>query len=212
MLGDGGGGCGDEAELDGRRAPCVGRDEGGQPPDHGQELARFLRRLAHGRQIAAQKQHLRCLTGLVGILPQPGTLGIAAAAGLRHRVAQRRSIDSNPSREAGQQARGGVEQGGSVRVRCGVCRGIGLLGRRQGGAGGMRAHGKILWAWGWGRARFWALARTSELDIDASFAAIGGNQAAIATTLNTMLAEQGFDAMPEFAAALLGLPSAIVSV
>ena len=68
------------------RALGVGRQQRGNPLQHGQPCARPG--VAQGRGEGAQEEELRDFAGIVGVLPQPMPFGIAAAEGGDHGLAQ----------------------------------------------------------------------------------------------------------------------------
>ena len=124
-------------------APRLGgleRGEGFQHAQHGGGTVRAGAGFApHGAAVALEEQHQRRLGRLVGVLPDPGALGVGAAEGGGHGAPQDRGVEAAAGLEYGQ-------QGGGRGDQCGG-RGDGIL--RQGqGSGEMRRR----W-WGGGRRR-----------------------------------------------------------
>ena len=88
----------------------------------------------HGPSIALEKQHERCFGGLIGILPEPGALGIVRAEGAGHGVPQRGRIEGAASFQDGEQSGSGCQQGGGLREgRSWRGGGVGVRGRGDGG-------------------------------------------------------------------------------
>ena len=87
------------------RALGVGRQQRGDPLQHGQPRARPG--VAQGRGEGAQEEELRDFAGIVGVLPQPMPFGIAAAEGGDHDLAQHGGRDrrSRPRGRAGGRGR-----------------------------------------------------------------------------------------------------------
>ena len=96
---------------------------------------------AHGASVAADEHHHRGLGRLVGVLPDPGALGVARAIGAGHGGAKRRGAEGPAGFEHREQAPGGVEE------RSGAVRGAAL------GAGGRNGYGRKLRARGRTRRR-----------------------------------------------------------
>ena len=94
--------------------------------------------LAHGAPVTLHEQHDRGFGGLVGILPEPGALGIGGAEGARHGVPERPGIERPAGFQDRQQGPGGGKQG----VRSGRRRAHGN--GCGGGIGGkLRACGRV---------------------------------------------------------------------
>ena len=91
---------------------------------------------AHGAPIALHEQHHGGFGGLVGVLPDPGALGIAGAESAGHGGADGGGVEGPAGFEGRKQGLGR----GDERARAG---GRGMRGRRDGGhgVGGMRARG-----------------------------------------------------------------------
>ena len=96
---------------------------------------------AHGASVAADEHHHGGFGRLVGVLPDPGALGVARAIGAGHGAAERRRVEGPAGFEHREQAPGGVEE------RRGAVRG-GTL-----GAGGRNGYGRNLRARGRTRRR-----------------------------------------------------------
>ena len=109
---------------------------------HGQHAAGTVRPgaglFAHGAAVTLDEQDDSGLGGLVGVLPDPGAVGIAGAEGAGHGGADRGGVERPAGFEDGKQGPGG----GDERVRAGGCA---MRGRRGGrhGVGGMRARGCV---------------------------------------------------------------------
>ena len=94
--------------------------------------------LAHGAPVAADEHHDRGLGRLVGVLPDPGALGVARAMGAGHGIAERGGIEGPARFEHGEQGPGGVEERGGT-----VLDGAGGAGGRDGCRGKLRARGRV---------------------------------------------------------------------
>ena len=118
----------------------MGRLQGGDRGQHGEHAARTVRTgaglLADGAPVTLHEQDYGGFGGLVGVLPDPGALGIAGAEGAGHGVADGGGVEGPAGFENGKQGAGG----GDKRVRAG---GRGVRGRREGrhGVGGVRTRG-----------------------------------------------------------------------
>ena len=66
--------------------------------------------LAHGAPVALHEQHHGGLGGFVGVLPDPGAVGVARSEGAGHGVAKRRGVERPAGFEHGEQGPGGVEE------------------------------------------------------------------------------------------------------
>ena len=92
------------------RAPGVGGFERGDSFQHGQHGGGTLRSgpgpLSHGPPIALQEEHDGGFRRLVGVLPDPGALGVTSAVCALHGVAQRVLIKRTSRRQDGQQGPG----------------------------------------------------------------------------------------------------------
>ena len=86
---------------------------------------------AHGAAVTLQEQHNRRFGGFVGVLPQPGAVGVGRAARVGHGAAERRGVEEPSGFQRRQQGVGGVEK------RRGVAAG------RRGGVGEMLACGSL---------------------------------------------------------------------
>ncbi len=93
--------------------------------------------LAHGAPVAADEHHDGRFGRLVGVLPDPGALGVARTIGAGHGVAQCRGVEGPAGFQHREQAPGGVEErSGAVR-----CAALGA-GDRNGYGGKLRARGR----------------------------------------------------------------------
>ena len=114
--------------------------QGGDRGQHGEHAPGAVRPgaclPAHGAPVTLQEQHRGGLGGLVGVLPDPGTLGVAGAEGAGHGGADGGGVEGSAGFEDRKQGPGGGEQGAAGRRR-------GMRRRRDGrhGLGGMRARG-----------------------------------------------------------------------
>ena len=109
---------------------------------HRQHAARPVRPgagiAAHGAPIALEEHDGGGFGGLVGVLPDPGALGVGGAEGLRHGAPQRGGVERLAALQDRQQGAGSGEQGigprGMRRLRCyGRVDGDGRKGRTRKG-------------------------------------------------------------------------------
>jgi hypothetical protein len=158
-------------------APRVGREQVRHLRQHLQQRGGRCGARGHRGTEPAQEQDGRRLTGVVGALPVPGALRVAAAEGLLHRSPEPGGIDAMAAFEIGKQQLRSLEQGGCMSEsfgRASAGRGNGCRdsgGRRHdeasGGEGNGRSRGSLsrsrparpsglflsLWRRGsWGRA------------------------------------------------------------
>ena len=116
--------------------------QGGDRGQHGEHPAGAVRPgaglFAHGAPVTLHEQHHGSLGGLVGVLPDPSTAGIAGAEGSGHGGADGGGVEGPPGFEDREQGPGGGKQGAPCGRR-------GMRGRRDGrrGVGGMRACGCV---------------------------------------------------------------------
>ena len=122
------------------RAPGVGGLQRRDRFQHRQHAARPVgagaASAAHAAAVALDKQHDRRLGGLVGVLPDPATLGVRRAEGLRHGVPEGRGVERLAGLQHRQKGLGGGEQGvarGRTGRRCGRIDGGGGKGRTREG-------------------------------------------------------------------------------
>ena len=120
-------------------APGVGGLQRGEGFEHREHPLGGPGLAAHGAAPALQEQHERGLGRLVGVLPDPNTLGVGASEGTGQGRAQGGSVEGLPRLQVRQEGRGGGEQGAGLRA--GVP-GAGGVGRNANGHG-RRAHGRI---------------------------------------------------------------------
>ena len=66
--------------------------------------------LAHGAPVTLHEQHHGGLRRFVGVLPDPGAVGVARSEGAGHGVAERRGVERPAGFEHGEQGPGGVEE------------------------------------------------------------------------------------------------------
>jgi hypothetical protein len=131
-------------------APCVAREQGCHLRQHREQGGWRAGACRHGTRELAQEQDGRRLAGVVGALPGPGALRVAAATGPLHRGAEHRGIDALPAFDIGKEQLRDVEQDGGT---------IGSFGHagagRRGGSrdSGGRRHGGSLGGEGKGRSR-----------------------------------------------------------
>ena len=110
------------------------RGDGLQHRQHAAGSVRARSRLAaHGAAVALDEQHDGGFGRLVGVLPEPGALGVARAMGAGHGGAERGGVERPAGFERGQQAAGR----GNERV------GAGKRGRRRVGDGMRRTRGGV---------------------------------------------------------------------
>ena len=123
--------------------------------------------LAHGAPVTLHEQHDGGLRRLVGVLPDPGAVGVARAEGAGHGVAEGPGVEGPAGFEHGEQGPGGVEEcRGAVG---GGARGAGGRDWIRGEAAGARTHpapgGRRAWvspdwcAWNRRSRRGWLLPR-----------------------------------------------------
>ena len=106
--------------------------------EHGGRAVRSGPGLApHGAAVALDEQHQGRLGRLVGVLPDPGTVGVGRAEGGGHRLAQRAGIEGAARFQDRQQGAGGGQQRGGFRWGGGSRRGS--VGDGGCGDGGGRA-------------------------------------------------------------------------
>ena len=77
--------------------PRVGRQQGGEPLQHGEMRGRGAGLFQHARAVFAQEQNGRRFGGFVGILPEPGAVLIASLKRGGHRLAQEPRVERRPS-------------------------------------------------------------------------------------------------------------------
>ena len=118
-------------------APRLGglqRRQGLQHAQHGAGPVRSRPGLApHGAAVALEEQDQRRLGRLVGVLPDPGAVGVARTEGAGHRVAQHAGIEGAAGLQDGEQGPGGGQQRGRFRRD-------GRPGSDRRGCGGMRVR------------------------------------------------------------------------
>ena len=119
------------------------RRQGPQHLQHGGGAARTGAGLAaHGAAVAVEEQHQRRFGRLVGVLPEPGAVGVGSAEGGRHRIAQRAGIERAAGFEDRQQGAGRGQQRGGRGPGLGLGDGgVGDRGRGD-GSGGARGRGR----------------------------------------------------------------------
>ena len=95
-------------------APCVAREQRCHLGQHREQgIARASAR-GHRAAEPAQEQDGRRLAGVIGALPVPGALRVAAPTGPLHRGPEHRGIDAVPAFEIGKEQLRGVQQGGGT--------------------------------------------------------------------------------------------------
>ena len=125
-------------------AACLGGLQGGEGLHHaehgGGSIGTGTGLAPHGAAVALEEEDQGRLGRFVGVLPEPGALGVAGTEGAGHRLAQRGSIERAAGLQNRQQGMGGSQQGGGfgtgLRSQGG---GLGGGGRRDGGG---RARGR----------------------------------------------------------------------
>ncbi|MEZ5874825.1 MAG: hypothetical protein R3D30_08315 [Hyphomicrobiales bacterium] len=92
------------------RAPGVRRQQGRDPAEHGETGGRRAGARLHRLAEFPNEQDLGRLAGVIGLLPRPDAVGIAAAERCSHGGAQAVAIDRPATLQVGQQQLGGFEQ------------------------------------------------------------------------------------------------------
>lgn len=62
--------------------------------------------------VFAEEENSRCLAGVVGQLPVPGSGSVARVEARFHRVTKQGGVDPSAGFEMGENGSGGIEQGG----------------------------------------------------------------------------------------------------
>ena len=96
---------------------------------------------AHGAAVTLEEEHERGFGRLVGVLPDPGALGVGGPEGIAHGRAQRVDIESVAVLQDRQQGMGGDQQRGGLGTGL-VLRAAEICGSGRGDGGGGRAHGR----------------------------------------------------------------------
>ena len=116
--------------------------DGLQHAKHGSGAAGIRPGLAaHGAAVTLEEQHERGLGRLVGVLPDPGALGVGGPEGLAHGLAQDRRIERSAGLQDRQQGTGGGQQRGGLGTGL-VLRAAEVCGSGRGDGGGGRARGR----------------------------------------------------------------------
>ena len=96
---------------------------------------------AHGTAVALEEEDQRGFGRLVGVLPDPGALGVGSTEGVAHGVAQRVGIERAAVLQDRQQAMGGGQQCGGLGTGL-VLRAAEVCGSGRGDGGGGCARGR----------------------------------------------------------------------
>ena len=96
---------------------------------------------AHGAAVTLEEEHERGLGRLVGVLPDPGTLGVGGPEGIAHGPAQDWCIKRAAGLQDRHQGTGGGQQRGGLGTGL-VLRAAEVCGSGRGDGGGARGRGR----------------------------------------------------------------------